>query len=328
MSKFGEISYYERQKIAVRYRCGWGPRRIGRYLKRDHSVISREIKRNSKKNGVYDAEYAQDWANQRKKKTNQRMLVKDKALAQWVIWRLRDNQWSPEQIAGILKNSPPEHLSGRSVSHEAIYSWIYADQQWLYKYLRRKKIMYRQKRKSRTSRIQIPFRTPIHVRPAAVNLRRQIGDWESDTMVFSKQKTALSVQYERKSMLVRIHKVENRGADETLEAIKLSIDSLPPDSFQSITFDNGLEASRHFELNIPTYFCDPYSSWQKGGVENMNGLIRQYLPRSTDLSTLTRKQIYDIQERLNNRPRKSLNYKTPNQAFWGSTSLQSGALNP
>ena len=321
MSKKVGISLYERELIEVRFRGKWSFRKIGRYLKRDHTVVMREVRRNSRDDGIYDAKYADMKAKKRKGKTNTRILNTNVYLRRYVIKKIRDDHLSPEQVSGRLQAAPPPELKGVRISHESIYSWIYAEQKWLCKYLRRKKGYVRKKRFSRKTRVKstLPGRISIHERPQLVDERKRYGDWESDSMKFRKQKTALSVQYERKSMLVRIHKVHNLGKDETFRAINESIDSLPQYCFHSITFDNGLEAARHTEIkhnyNIDTFFCDPYKSWQKGGVENINGLIRQYLPRSTILDTITNNDILAIQEKLNNRPRKSLNFKTPNEVI-------------
>ena len=149
--------------------------------------------------------------------------------------------------------------------------------------------------------------------------RKRYGDWESDSVIFSKQKIALSVQSERKSKLIRMHKVANKSAAETLNALIKTAKSVPREIFHTITFDNGTEGAKHAEIKrgygIKTYFCDPFASWQKGGVENANKLIRQYLPRSTDLSKLTDRDIYEIQEKLNNRPRRCLGYQTANEVI-------------
>jgi len=132
-------------------------------------------------------------------------------------------------------------------------------------------------------------------------------------------KGILSVQVERKSRLVRIHKCPNKTAMETLEAIIKTIDSIPLKYFLSLTFDNGSENVKHIELikefGTLTYFCDPYCSWQKGLVENTNMFIRQYLPNKSKIDTITHEEIHTIQEKLNNRPRKCLNYMTPNEYF-------------
>jgi len=258
-------------------------------------------------------------------------------LRRYVIRSIRDDHLSPEQVSGRLAVAPPPELVGVTLSHESMYQWIYSDAKWLYSYLRRKKRPQRQKRYSRTRRLThhtIPDRISIHERPQIVDQRMRVGDWESDSMKFSKQKTALSVQYERKSMLVRIHKVANLGKDETYQAITESIGSLPHYCWNTITFDNGGEASRHREIRdeymIGTFFCDSYKSWQKGGVENINGLIRQYLPRKTNLDTITDNDIHTIQEKLNNRPRKSLGFLTPNECIQREISSfdhSGGALN-
>lgn len=146
-----------------------------------------------------------------------------------------------------------------------------------------------------------------------------VGDWETDSMIFSKQKNTLSVQYERKTMLCRLAKLKSKEAAETERAIAESVESLPNELWQSITRDNGTENTKHLDtlntFNIQSYFCDAYASWQKGGLKNLNKLIRQYLPRKTDMSKISHDEIYAIQEQLNNRPRKSLNYLTPNEVI-------------
>ena len=134
-----------------------------------------------------------------------------------------------------------------------------------------------------------------------------------------KQKIILSVQSERKSKLIRMHMAANKAAEETANALVRTIESLPSEWFKTMTFDNGGEGVKHTEIKkeygIETYFCDPFASWQKGGVENANKLIRQYLPRNTDMAKLTDRDIYNIQEKLNNRPRKCLGYLSSNEVI-------------
>lgn len=220
------------------------------------------------------------------------------------------------------------------MSHETIYQYIYEGEgRWehLSPYLRRARKKRKRRYARRPRKTPIPERISIHLRPREVQERVRVGDWESDTMVFRKQKTALSVQYERKLMLTRIHRIANRSAEETENALVKSVESLPQDLWQTITFDNGGEGARHTrfrtDYGIDTYFCDAYASWQKGGVENANGLIRQYFPRGTDLSRVSDAEIYAVQESLNNRPRKSLGYLTPNEAL-AHYYQTGGALNP
>lgn len=323
------LTFAERRQIEYYVRLHYGPREIARRLGRDHTVVSRELRRNTKAGRRYDAPAAQKLAEGRVKKTNKQKLATDEQLHDYVKKKLRAG-WSPEQIDGRLKEQPPLALRGKRISYEAIYQYIYnGEGHWegLYHYLRRKHWRRRKKggRKPQTSRI--PERISIHERPEGV----RVGDWETDTVQFKKQRAGLSVQYGRFAMLARIHKVANKSAEETLAALRQTVESLPQDLFATMTYDNGTEGVGHTHLRddygIATYFCDPYASWQKGGVENLNGLIREYLPRKTDLATVTDEKIERIQERLNNRPRKKLNYRTPNEVI-AHILTHGGALNP
>lgn len=315
------LTFYDREKIE--YYLNFkrlSLRRIAQLIGRDHTVVIREITRHKPQFSPYNAQLAQRAAKRKLAHNTVRKLDKDSPLLNHVIARLKED-WSPQQIAGRLITNPPPNLKKKKICLETIYQYIYdggTDHggQLLYKYLRKKKHS-RQKRYSRKpKKVLITDRTSIHDRPEDINLKESYGHWESDSMS-CKYRKPVSVQYERKAMLVRINKLASFKAESTNEAITRTIDSLPTYLVKSMTYDNGLENSRHYELkeefNLDTYFCDPYASWQKGGVENINGLIRQYLTRKTDLSTVTDNDIYDIQERLNNRPRKSLNYLTPNE---------------
>lgn len=289
---------------------------------RSPSIISREINRNRHPSGKYLADYAQSLAEKKSHITNKRKMDKDSELSRYVRKKLEE-EWSPEQISGRLKEYPPESMAGKTISHESIYQYIYNSPQgnYLYHYLRYKNAPRRQKQYSRKLRKSfIPARISILERPGIINDRKRYGDWESDTMVFKKQKPAVSVQHERKSLLLRLSKLANRSDEETLEALKATVESLPlKDLAKSFTFDNGGENAKHTvirnDYGIETYFCEPYKSWQKGGVENSNGLIRQYLPKNAKLDNITGGILYEIQERINNRPRKKLNYKTPNEVI-------------
>jgi IS30 family transposase len=315
------LTFLQREWIELLNNKGYGPRTIGRFLKRDHTIISRELKRNTTPGKKYSAITAQKLADLKARKTNKRKLEKDQQLHDYVVTQLSEGL-SPDEIAGVLKDHPPALLSGKRISYEAIYDYIYNGEgkfEGLYHCLRKKHKVRRKKQSRRKQKVAIPERVSIHERPQAANDRKRFGDWETDTVQFKKQKTALSVQYERKLMLARIHKVNNKTAEETERALSDSIDSLPVELFKTITWDNGKEGVCHTKIrddyNITTYFCDPYSSWQKGGVENLNGLIREYLPKDTDMTTITDTDVYRIQERLNNRPRKKLGYISPNEAL-------------
>lgn len=324
------LTFYERQQIESCLKSGFKIKLISIFVGRDHSVISREISRNSGDYFPYDARVAQEAASRRSKKTNKRKMDKNPALRKYVCKSLKEG-WSPEQIAGRTREHHPPELHGATISYEQIYEYVYNDgrdenDMPLYQYLRKKKVQ-RQKRNSRKQRkVTILERRSIHERAEEINIRATYGHFESDTMI-CKNKKGLSVQYERKSQLVKIEKLANLRAETTEQAIVKNIESLPMNLRQSMTFDNGPENAKHMNirdnLELETYFCDPYKSWQKGGVENMNGLLREYLPKKINLDEVDEKTVYNIQERLNNRPRKSLKYFTPNEII----NIQIGALN-
>jgi IS30 family transposase len=316
------LTFFERQRIEIFLRGKWKVRQIARNLFRDHSVIVRELARNTDKDGVYRAVSAQAKAEKRNRRPYRKKLEVDEDLRNHVVKKLMLG-WSPQIISGRLKNRPDSEMAGSYVCHETIYSFIYEGEgrfMGLYQYLVRKnkKRVRRFSRKPRKNK-GLLHTTPIKYRPKEINERQEFGHWESDSIVSKKSKPALLVQVERSSRLIRITKVDNTGAEETEEAIKLQIKTLSPTYFKSITFDNGSEGANHWKLmvehNLDTYHCDPYCSWQKGTVENSNGLIRRYFPKGTDFSLITRQQIYDVQERLNNRPRKVLGYKTSSEAW-------------
>lgn len=319
------LTHQERINIEKMQAEGLGPRPIGRVLDRGHSTISDELTRMPK--GRYRADEAHAiFLRSQSQKGKTKILDRQPGIKETVISRLTEDQWSPEQISGILKlihNKP-------MISHETIYQFIYSEEGRklkLWTQLRRKHHPRRQQRGGRKSRHKeiIPNRTPIHARG-----RQGFGDLESDSMIFSKQRAILSVQVEPLSQRCALTRLPNKTASETNYAIVKAIDEMGEANISSITFDNGTENAKHIELReqyeVQTYFCDPYSSWQKGKVENLNGLIRQYLPRNINMNTITDEQIFEIQEKLNNRPRKLLGYFTPNHAF--QILAQGGRLRP
>lgn len=313
------LTYYDRKIIEKLLKQKLSHRAIGRVLGRSHTTIGEEIRLNSGQLG-YCAERAQHYHEQRQlKKGNRKKLEINEKLREYVIRKLKKD-WSPEEIAGRLKKYPNSKMG--YVCHETIYEYIYSIEGIrlkLYLLLRRykpKRTKWHSRKKRKTC---IPDRISIHERPDEINEKTEIGHWETDSMIFSQQKGILSVQVERKTKLTRLHKCLNKTAIETLNALIKTIDSVPLKYFSSLTFDNGSENVKHTELkemfDILTYFCDPYCSWQKGLVENTNMFIRQYLPKNAPIDSITDEQIYEIQEKLNNRPRKCLNYMTPNEYF-------------
>ena len=317
-----ELTYYERQKLEYWLKTSLSLREISKLVRRDHTILSREIRRNGDNRMKYRADTAQRLYEKRKHAKHRGKLDKYPELKHYVHEKLKE-EWSPEEISGRLKSE----LKKQTISHESIYHYIYEREghyeKW-YELLAQTHPRRQRKRGRKRSKLSIPERKSIRERPEYIAERSRFGDWESDSMIFSKQKTIISVQVERKSRLVRISKLENKSAEETRNALVKTAESVPKELFHTITFDNGTENVRHTEVKqeygIETYFCDPFASWQKGSVENMNKLIRRYLPRTTDLSKLSDHDIFLIQEKLNNRPRKVLKYQTPNEV------IKSGAV--
>jgi IS30 family transposase len=232
------------------------------------------------------------------------------------VEELLKRQWSPEQISERLRL---EALP--SVSHETIYLYIYRNKDEggvLYLNLRRQH-KYRKRINKYCSRKGWDTRRPIGERPSIVEDRSRLGDWEADTIVGRLQKTTVLSLVERRSRYCLLQKLANRSPNTLAEAV---FNQLSPvrDKVLTITSDNGLEFMRHErisrQLNADFFFADPYSSWQRGTVENTNGLIRQYFPKKTDFTLITESDIRHANARLNNRPRKSLGFRTPNEVFF------------
>ena len=317
------LTCIERGGIEFRLKAHLSVRQIARDLKRRHRVIQYEIAKHAARDGTYSAVRAQAMADgmREKRKRRKRKLDTDGTLRRHVLTELEAGR-SPDVIAGRLKADPPPGLEGKTVSQESIYVWIQTGEGrklGLHRFLcsgrpRRQKHGARKMRKT-----HIPNRVSIHERPEGINDKKGVGHGETDSMAFTGQRERLSVQYERKAKYVMIHRLSDGTAEATDEALNDSIQSLPQDVWKTLTFDNGGEGANHADLRshygIKTYFCVPYASWQKGGVENANGIIRRYLPRKTDMGQITQRDIYEIQERINNTPRKILGYKTPKEVL-------------
>jgi transposase, IS30 family len=325
---------FEERKRLEKLRNRWvGVRECARILGRlSHTPVLTELARIPSYTDAlgnpmpYSAEYAEiDYLRKQENKWNIRKLDKDPKLRERVIeWILWDK--SPEQIAGRIKAMWDHFGLTNTISHETIYTFIYEDtlaqKDKLHLHLRR----HRKKRRESTGRrkrekVQIKERTSIHERPPYIEARKEFWHFETDSVLFSKWKAVLSVQYERMTCLARLTKCRDKWAEETARALRWVVHEFDgtPYPVRSVTYDNGTENVLHTELihtyGITTYFTDTYSSWQKGWVENLNWLIRQYLPRDFDFENISDTLLYKIQELHNNRPRKKLGYLTPNEAY-------------
>ena len=304
---YHHLSQEERYQISALLKAGLTQAQISLNLGRHKSTISREVSRNSGLRGYRPRQACLLAENRALNSRNARQITD----ADWLCVEsyLRE-QWSPEQIASEV-----------SMSHETIYRHVYADKAIggdLYKSLRCQRKRRKRYAGGRDRRGQILGRRPICERPRHIEERLQIGHWEGDTLIGKSHKHAIVSLVERKSGYAVLAKVENKTADLVSTAI---IKRLMPISerVQTLTYDNGKEFANHASidkaLGSTTYFADPYSSWQRGSNENLNGLIRQYIPKSRPLVTVTDAELAKIEMLLNTRPRKRLGYKTPIEIF-------------
>ena len=289
-------------------------REIGRRLRRSHTSVSRELQRNRWCGKEYFPRGAQILATTRLQCRATRDRLKSKPVRAYVHEKLKIG-WTPELIAGRIK----QQGELPTVCHESIYQYIYCRAQDLIAYLPRHHKKRRTKRPYRKPGERIKNRTGIEQRPKAVEKRRECGHWEADMIVAGDLNHGLNVVVERKSRLTHISLLKNKTAAATKQVMRRRLHAYPASLTQSITYDNGSENTRHEELNealgTTSFFCAPYHSWEKGSVEQVNGLIRRFLPKGTNFHELKQGEINRIEKLLNNRPRKCLNYRTPYEVF-------------
>jgi IS30 family transposase len=304
---YKHLSQAERYQIHALMKAGHNQSQIAKVLDRSKSTISRELSRNTGSRGYRPKQACEMSADRAQNSRNANTVpawVNDQAQL------LLQLQWSPEQIASKLP-----------ISHETIYLRVYADKAQggtLWKNLRCQK----QKRKryagSRDRRGQIPNRRPLSERPLHIEARKQVGHWECDTVIGASHKGAVVTMVERKSGYAVMAKVSNKTSAAVSSAIVGKLQPLAA-RVKTLTFDNGKEFAGHAyideKLQSRAYFARPFASWERGSNENLNGLLRQYIPKKRSMSTVSDEEIRMIQNRLNNRPRKRLGFKTPAEVF-------------
>ncbi len=308
----GHLQVTDRLQIETLLAAGHAQRFIASQLGRSESVISNEIKRNSQQ-GKYCHHIAQGMAHSRRSDSKESKFTEDNWM---VIKTLLELKWSPEQISGWLKDNPKAY--GFRISDQSIYEYITSDRASggkLYEHLRRGGRPYKNGGR-RVYRGKIKGRIDISLRPEIIGKRLRIGDWEVDSVIGKMNQSSIVTIVERVSRYTAIIKVSSKESDTVCNAIieRMSTNGLP---VYSITGDNGTEFAGHKKiadaLGIEFYFTHPYSSWEKGANENTNGLIRQYFPKGTDFGMISESMLKKVEDALNNRPRKTLNYKTPKQ---------------
>jgi IS30 family transposase len=316
------IGFQERERIGLLKAQGMKAAAISRILGRDPTTIRRELKRSKPKYLGYSPLQAQ--LDARKK---QKIPRREKKLHHQPLWRVVERKlalcWSPEQIAHHLK----EKYAGDSrmhVSHEAIYTYIYVLprgrlRKELISYLRQGRRGRQRRKRDTDERGKIPNMVSIHERPEEVADRTVPGHWESDLIIGKKNLSAIGTLVERTTRTTILVPLKAKDAPSVRTAFARAVKRLPAEMFLSLTHDRGSEMSQHElftkETNVQVYFADPQSPWQRGTNENTNGLIRQFFPKGTDFSLVSRKEIKRVQRLLNERPRKVLDWQTPTKAF-------------
>src|SRR5580765_4730715 len=312
----------EREEISRGVMAGRSMRTMAYALGRAPSTVSREIGRNGGL-GVYRASEADASAWQRARRPKRCKLAGNRTLAQLVAEKLR-LEWSPRQVAGWLKRTYPQDET-RQVSHETIYRTLFiqargALKKELLQHLRRTRGMRRSRHHTQKTDIhgQIVGAVTISERPASVEDRAVPGHWEGDLM-FGSHNSQIATLVERQTRYAMLVKVGAKDTETVVTALIKNARKLPQELYKSLTWDRGKEMAGHKRFTLATdiqvYFCDPQSPWQRGSNENTNGLLRQYFPDGTDLSTVTQAQLNIIARRLNMRPRKTLGYATPADRF-------------
>lgn len=324
--KYTHLSQKERDEIYDLLKLGLRKNKIAKIIGRDKSTIGREIKRNSKSIGRkfnnspkkikhYLPDTAQEKYENRRKESKTSFPLKNPFICKFTTKHLRKG-WTPEQIGGYLKTTHNEYIS-----HECIYQYIYskrAKHLKLWELLPRSHKHRRKHTGRKTRRVTIPNRVDIALRPSIFDKKERFGDFEGDTIFGKGAGAALATINERMSRFVHIRKLKRKTADE----MKLAVIGIMKEieEAKTLTFDNGSENTKHEkiskETNISIYFASPYHSWERGANERINGLIRRYYPKRTNFNDISEGEIHLVQDLINNRPMKCLNWKTPAEVYY------------
>jgi len=314
---YKQLAREQRYQINVLQKAGHNQTSIAGLLGCHKSTISRELRRNRGQKG-YRHYQADELAYERQ-------CAGYRSRIAWQTWqaveRLLRQDWSPQQISGRLRLEQQP-----TVSHEWIYLHIYADKRrggTLHRHLRSQKKQ-RKRYSGYLRRGQIPHRTSIDKRPQIVARKGRYGDWEADTIVGARHRGGILSAVERKSKLTRLRKLTTKAAAEMREKTIALLTPLAA-RVHTLTVDNGKEFCEHqliaAGLGARLYFAHPYASWERGLNENTNGLVRQYFPKKYEFADITDQDLQQVEDLLNNRPRKTLGYRTPNEVFFKQRSV-------
>jgi len=310
--KYKGLSDAERSEIEILLGRDCSIREIAAALRRSPNTISLEIKNNSV-GGYYSAKKAKDKSRlaRRSRRYQWQKIEQHPKLRVFIIRKLKLH-WSPDGIAGYLKD---KQTALPTVCKDQIYAWLYSSRGQPYcQYLLSRLYRPRMRPEKKTQRVMIPDRVSITERPAIASARERPGDWEGDTIVSGKKthaKAALAVTQERTTRFITAQLVPDLKPESFTLAVVAMLDGKQA---YTLSLDNGIENKQHQAITIATganvFFCDPYSSWQKGGVENANKMLRRYLPKGCDLSKFTQAQVDSFVQIINNKPRRCLGYKS------------------
>lgn len=326
MSLYTHLTIFEREQIFLLHHQGDTLREIATALKRSPSTISRELKRNCDKQS-YSPAIAQTNYTKTKSKCGRKLLLENPQLKAIVKKLFLNEQWSPEQIAARLKLEKVSYIISFNTIYRAIYRGDFNEKNLSHGHRGAvRKLRHKGKTRHTKNHIEkrgkISVTHTIHERPAEANNRSVIGHWEADTVAGKTGKACLVTLTDRKSRYLMAEKVEKKQAGFVRDSIIDLLSSVSKTKRKSITPDRGKEFAKHREVtnqlaSIPFYFADPHSPWQRGTNENTNGLLREYLPKTEDMTTRSKHYIDTCIEKLNKRPRKCLGWKTPYELFFG-----------
>jgi IS30 family transposase len=322
-TSYQQLQPEERMTIASLRQQGASVRAMARTLGRSPGTVSRELARNSSPELGYASAPAQALSAHRRKAARGPAKLDPDGVTWGLVLALLSWKYSPQQIAGTLKRVFPDDPS-RQVSHETIYTAIYAQprgelRRELIACLRQGHAKRLPRSRGNDRRGQLPEMMSIHVRPPEVDDRVMPGHWEGDFIKGAGNQSAVGVLVERTSRLVLLAKMDDATAASALAGFTAKLNLIAAPLRQSLTYDQGKEMARHMELTARTgvkvYFCDPHSPWQRGTCENTNGLLRQYLPKGTDLSVHSQADLNAIADSLNSRPRATHAFHSPLEVF-------------
>jgi IS30 family transposase len=323
MVKYQRLIFIEREEISRQLASGYGIRTIAKNLNRVPSTISREVNRTVVDRKYYRAIFAHQHSNVVRHRTRKSRKLNTNIPLRKIVFHYLAKNWSPEQIAKRLIILYPNDMDMR-ISHEAIYSYLYILprgrlKRRLVSHLRRHHKHRRKDNKGRKKSGPVTDFLSIEERPAEVADRTIPGHWEGDLIIGSRNASALGTLLERTTRMTFLVKLENQDAPIVRKAFAEEFRHLPKGLKRTLTYDQGQEMAQHKlftkETDITVYFAHPHSPWERGSNENTNALLRQYFPKGTDFRKISERRIKEVQDELNDRPRKTLSWYTPHEKF-------------